>query len=125
MLYAGVIFLLSSWSSPPNPPAGFTDKHVHAAVYAGLALLVFRALSRGWMRLGAGIALGTTVLTGLYGASDELHQYFVPGRSCDWRDLVADVTGAAVASAIAWWAARAWQRRQRASPGDGTAMPHM
>ena len=29
----------------------------------------------------------------LYAVSDELHQYFVPGRSCNIRDLIIDSTG--------------------------------
>ena len=33
-----------------------------------------------------------------YGATDEWHQSFVPGRDADVRDLVADAVGAALAS---------------------------
>ncbi|MGM9532739.1 VanZ family protein [Intestinibacter sp.] len=29
----------------------------------------------------------------LYAASDEIHQYFVPGRSCEFRDVVIDSCG--------------------------------
>lgn len=29
----------------------------------------------------------------LYAASDELHQYFVPGRACQLRDVVIDGLG--------------------------------
>jgi VanZ family protein len=32
---------------------------------------------------------------GLYGISDEIHQYFVPGRSADVMDVAADFVGAA------------------------------
>jgi len=31
-----------------------------------------------------------------YGALDELHQYFVPGRACMWQDWLIDTTGAAL-----------------------------
>jgi VanZ family protein len=31
----------------------------------------------------------------LYAVTDELHQYFVPGRSCMWQDCVIDAAGAA------------------------------
>ena len=30
----------------------------------------------------------------LYAAADELHQYFVPGRSCMWQDWLLDTAGA-------------------------------
>jgi VanZ family protein len=33
------------------------------------------------------------IIAVLYGASDEIHQYFVPGRVCDIFDLVADSIG--------------------------------
>ena len=31
-----------------------------------------------------------------YGALDELHQYFVPGRACMWQDWLIDTMGAAL-----------------------------
>jgi VanZ family protein len=34
------------------------------------------------------------IFTSLYGASDEFHQYFVPGRDCEFFDWVGDTTGA-------------------------------
>jgi VanZ family protein len=34
----------------------------------------------------------------LYGISDEIHQYFVPGRVMDWTDAVADTCGIALGS---------------------------
>ena len=30
----------------------------------------------------------------IYAASDEFHQYFVPGRSCELRDMCIDFSGA-------------------------------
>lgn len=30
----------------------------------------------------------------LYAASDEIHQYFVPGRACEFRDVMIDSCGA-------------------------------
>jgi len=30
----------------------------------------------------------------LYGAVDEVHQYFVPGRACMWQDWLIDTAGA-------------------------------
>ena len=35
----------------------------------------------------------TLLLVALYGASDELHQFFVPGRSVDFFDWLADFLG--------------------------------
>jgi VanZ family protein len=37
---------------------------------------------------------------------------FVPGRSPEWNDLVADAAGAAVAILVAWMATRAVHARR-------------
>lgn len=34
------------------------------------------------------------IINFLYALSDEAHQYFVPGRYPDWRDVAADMIGA-------------------------------
>ena len=36
----------------------------------------------------------------VYAVSDELHQHFVPGRSCEVRDMIIDVCGVLVGVAI-------------------------
>ena len=42
----------------------------------------------------------------LYAVTDEVHQYFVPGRSCELRDVLIDACGAAAGVAIVWWRGR-------------------
>ena len=39
----------------------------------------------------------------LYAVTDEVHQYFVPGRSCELRDVLIDACGVAAGVAIVWW----------------------
>lgn len=39
----------------------------------------------------------------LYAVSDELHQSFVPGRSCELRDMLIDACGVAAGVAILWF----------------------
>lgn len=39
--------------------------------------------------------LAALFLAAAYGASDEFHQYFVPGRDCSGFDLLADIAGSA------------------------------
>lgn len=36
-----------------------------------------------------------------YGISDEIHQYFVPGRHCSLHDVFADTFGALIAYSVA------------------------
>ena len=94
-LWALVIYMASalSGSALPPLPALNADKLVHACVYAVLGALLVRAI-RDSTRFGRGasVLLAGLLATG-YGASDELHQRFVPFRSPDPADLAADAVG--------------------------------
>ena len=75
-------------------------KLVHAAEYALLFLLWWRAL-RTVMRPGRAVggALGIAVA---YAVSDEFHQTFVPGRNGSPVDVLIDAAGASLAAAVVW-----------------------
>lgn len=112
VLYAIAIFVVSSISRPPEPPGPVTDKHVHLLLYAGLSGLMLRALAGGdWTGVTARRCGAAALLAVLYGASDEWHQAFVPGRSADLLDLAADAAGAMSAAGLAWAAARLGRAR--------------
>lgn len=97
-LWMGVLFWLSSQPSIDAPmlfPG--QDKLFHAGVYGILGIFLL-----GAMRPGAAGYAGKQIRTGiviasLYGISDEFHQSFVPGRTPDALDWVADTTGALLA----------------------------
>ena len=111
VIYAIAIFVLSSIPTPPAPPGAVTDKQVHALVYAGLALLVLRALAAGdASRVTFGRALGASAIAAAYGVTDEWHQWFVPGRVADALDLLANAVGALTATLLAWGGLRVWTR---------------
>ena len=70
-------------------------KCAHFSVYALLGVLCIppaHVLLRKW-NYAAWAAWGTSAL---YAVTDEIHQYFVPGRSCELRDVLIDSSGAAV-----------------------------
>ena len=46
-----------------------------------------------------------------YAVSDEVHQHFVPGRSCEVRDMIIDACGVLAGVAICRWMARKKQNR--------------
>jgi VanZ family protein len=102
-IYMAVIFLLSADSSPPAPPH-VSDKLLHLLAYAGLAVVIGRAVHGGLpSRLSRRGVVVTIAITVVYGVTDELHQAFVPGRSPDVYDVAADAAGAGV-GLIACWA---------------------
>ncbi len=75
----------------------YWDKIVHLAEYFVYGVLLIAAISG--MKPGTSKAsiVWIVILAGaVYGFSDELHQYFVPGRSADIFDWVADVAGTAL-----------------------------
>lgn len=101
---AGTIYFVSDQPIPGAvlPPIPGADKVAHALAYAVLAALVLRAL---WADETRPVAVGVLVLgaalAAAYGATDELHQRVVEGRSCDLFDWTADAVGAMLA-AVAW-----------------------
>lgn len=99
LLYMALIFAVSSLEQPPLPMPEFEwltiDKLYHFIEYAILGVLLARALvkakpsgipSRWVWHIAAAVSI-------LYGASDEWHQTFVPGRFATLADWVADVLG--------------------------------
>jgi VanZ family protein len=96
-LYMALIFAASSVSHPPDLSTSIGDKGAHGLLYSGLAALMVRALAGGWQPFGGGIGLAAVAYSILYGATDEIHQLFVPNRTADVKDLAADAVGAAVA----------------------------
>ena len=86
--WALVIFNLSSQSRVPGPDVPGIDKVAHFGAYALLGWLAVWAADRSALPLAVGAVLGV-----LYGATDEVHQMYVPGRSPDVRDWVADAAG--------------------------------
>lgn len=96
------IFFVSSLSDPPLP-GDISDKSGHLIAYAGLGLMVVRAVAGGLPRRITGrIAAIAIAITVGHGMGDEFHQWFVPGRSADVLDLAADGAGALLATIACW-----------------------
>jgi len=49
----------------------------------------------------------------LYATSDEMHQYYVPGRSCELRDVAIDSTGALLAILLLLLVLKLYNRKKR------------
>ena len=88
------LWILSSQSTLPQLKGilGF-DKLQHLTAYAALAFSLgfwfFPHRCQPWR-----VFLIPALIASCYGAIDEFHQYFVPGRACDVWDWIADTLGA-------------------------------
>jgi VanZ family protein len=97
-----MIFFVSSLPTAPLPPR-VSDKSGHLIAYLVLAVLAVRAVAGGLSaRLTGRVALPALIIAIGYGAFDELHQWFVPGRSAELADLVADAAGACLGVGVCW-----------------------
>ena len=101
VFYMGIIFYFSSKTGGeihlPTP-----DYIAHGAEYFGLSWLVQWAWS-GSINSKPGRGFWVAILISfVYGISDEFHQSFVPGRTPDAMDLLADTVGAMLAQVV-WY----------------------
>ena len=96
LLYAAAIFYMSSLEtiSLPDLKISMEDKLLHAMAYFLFGMLLIRAFHYGGAKPLSKKLIVTVVLLGfIYGLSDEIHQYFVPGRSSEVLDWLADAIG--------------------------------
>lgn len=99
LLWAGVILFATS------VPEGLVsdrlspfDKALHFAAYALFAVLLSRDISQLTGRWRA--AFLAIIIAVAFGAADEWHQRFIPGRRSDLADWRADSVGAALGAIV-------------------------
>lgn len=95
ILISIAIFIISNMSQVSFPPIHIfgKDKLLHFIayfVYAVFALLAMIAYNK---ELAYKAIIMAFFMSVLFGLSDEIHQYFVPGRCADIFDLLADTLG--------------------------------
>lgn len=104
VILALLLILVSYLALTPAPPPGLDlgwDKLNHTAAFAALGLAACLSLA-GWGRQRWLPLSGLLV----YGGAIEIGQLFVPGRSCEWSDLLADAIGITLGAIIAALARR-------------------
>ncbi len=69
----------------------FIRKTAHFVIYSALGFFAF--LTSGQKKFICRGTLLTVMFCGLYAVTDEIHQYFVPGRACMIRDMLLDTCG--------------------------------
>jgi VanZ family protein len=103
LVYMIAMFVGQSLPNAPEPPGPLTDKHEHFFFYGVLAVMVLRAFTNArWRRITAAAALGAIAFSAFYGVLNEVHQRFVPGRSYDVLDMIANTIGSVLAVGLVW-----------------------
>lgn len=102
LLASAIIFTQSSFPIRVPGRIPHLDKAVHLVIYFTLTLAYLNAATRGGTRTTARACWIAFVAAALFGASDEWHQAYVPGRSADFDDWIADVVGAGAAVLWTW-----------------------
>jgi VanZ family protein len=112
LLWMGVIFIGSSIGSMPQVGGDTTDAIVHRTAhmieFAILGWLLLRAVADG-RPISRRELVSALIIVTLYGASDEFHQRFTPGRSSEFSAVLFDAAG----GLIGLWAWR-WKTRRSA-----------
>ncbi|MCD6117766.1 VanZ family protein [bacterium] len=94
-LMAVLILTVSSIPRLQAPSIGIEleDKAAHFFEYSIFSILVYRSLAAGRKSRREAFLL-TIMFMFVFGAADELHQKFIPGRFAEVLDFIADVSGA-------------------------------
>lgn len=101
ILWGLIILVFSSMPliTQPLPSIPFIDKVAHMSEYGIFAYLMSRALfftPTFQYRLIRVLTL-TFIFCAIFGAGDEIHQLFIPGRTESIGDFTADLTGSILA----------------------------
>jgi VanZ family protein len=91
------IFTLSGISNEDLPDLTFHvwDKFLHFIAFGVLGILIYRSFSNtNWGFIAKNATILSILLSIIYGACDEFHQYYVPGRFASFSDWIADMIGA-------------------------------
>jgi VanZ family protein len=106
VLLVAVVAWLALTPAPPSSLDTGWDKLNHALAFAAMTWTSsFGFPAKGWRRAMPLLALFA------FGAAIEVIQRWVPSRSSDWHDLLADMVGIAAGALLATLAAHLVRRR--------------
>ena len=96
-----VSWYLSSQEKVPMPDFDNSDKAVHFVCFGALSMCWALWFSLYlWKEKPLKCAALCTLFTSVYGAIDEVHQSFTPGRCAGADDWLADTLGALLGAAV-------------------------
>ena len=102
IIYWLVLLTATSLPGKDLPNLGVSDKLEHFTAYFILAVILNLALivQNKYSLLKLKSSIFTIIIIGSYAALDELHQLFIPGRSCDIKDWAADFIAACIGVSV-------------------------
>jgi VanZ family protein len=122
ILWGVFLLALTSWPSPPEVPGISSlphfDKAIHTFLYGVEGFLLYYSVAwppesrSAWLR-----ALAIAGVLAIWGTVDEIHQHWIPGRSMEASDALADTVGGSLGAVIA----SAWPRRKSLPSGFAPA----
>ncbi len=111
VILMGMIYLLSSLPGEEQVGVLKVLTSLEPTLQNLLHIPLFGLLQFLWLRgftsrgtTGAAAIVASFCITLSYGALDELHQYFVPGRYASVLDLGLNLLGAVLGTIAFWWA---------------------
>jgi VanZ family protein len=98
IFYWILIFTLTSLPGAYVPNIHLNDKIEHLMAFGGLGFLLNLSLriQNKFAVVKKFPAIFTVFIVSSYAALDELHQLFIPGRTCDILDWTADTIGVTI-----------------------------
>jgi len=96
VVYWLILFVATTLPAASMPSFGVVDKVNHLSAYFILAILLFLTLlfQQKIPFAKNRVAAYALIICSLYGMLDEVHQIFIPGRSAEFLDFLADACGA-------------------------------
>ena len=96
LMFAGWVAFTLTLTSIPNPEFGPSfpgaDKVAHFSFYGAMGFL-FVLWRRETGTRAAAAVIWASIFAAFLGAFDEVHQHWIPGRSMDFVDWLADFSG--------------------------------
>ncbi len=105
MIFALLIFVVCAVPCFTRPNFGFVleDKILHFIEYSIFSFLLFLAFfTSGREFLKKNVFVLSCLIGMAYAVTDEIHQKFVTGRSCEFLDFVADSLGIIMVQLCIW-----------------------
>lgn len=96
VIIAIIIFYISSLTFPAGGGTGYLSYIYHFTAFSYLALFLLISLTKG--KNSKNLLILGVVLAIIYGISDEIHQYFVPGRYFSLKDILINSIGIIITS---------------------------